>query len=34
MIGTNRNPFDSWLMARSLETVHIRMQRQMENAKK
>ena len=34
MIGTNGNPFDSWLMARSLETVHIRMQRQMENAKK
>jgi len=34
MIGTNGNPFDSWLMARSLETVHIRMQRQMENATK
>jgi methionine-gamma-lyase len=34
MIGTNGNPFDAWLMARSLETVHIRMQRQMENATK
>jgi methionine-gamma-lyase len=34
MIGTNGNPFDSWLMARSLETIHIRMQRQMENATK
>ena len=32
MIGTNGNPFDSWLMARSLETIHLRMQRQMENA--
>ena len=32
MIGTNGNPFDAWLMTRSLETVHIRMQRQMENA--
>lgn len=34
MIGTNGNPFDAWLMSRSLETVHIRMQRQMENATK
>lgn len=34
MIGTNGNPFDAWLMARSLETIHIRMQRQMENATK
>lgn len=34
MIGTNGNPFDAWLMARSLETIHIRMQRQMENAVK
>lgn len=32
MIGTNGNPFDAWLMSRSLETIHIRMQRQMENA--
>lgn len=32
MIGTNGNPFDAWLMSRSLETVHIRMERQMENA--
>lgn len=33
-IGTNGNPFDAWLMARSLETVHIRMERQMKNAVK
>lgn len=32
MIGTNGNPFDAWLMTRSLETIHLRMQRQMENA--
>ncbi|KYC52005.1 MAG: methionine gamma-lyase [Candidatus Methanofastidiosum methylothiophilum] len=32
MIGTNGNPFDAWLMSRSLETIHLRMQRQMENA--
>lgn len=34
LIGTPGDPFDSWLILRGLQTLELRMEKQMENAKK